>query len=73
MVSITAQSKDPDLTTTQDPEISITVVAENQTFTVTYAPYDSNFYLAIDSEGRPGLVNKNDVNEMIEEYSAIWS
>ena len=73
MVAMEAQSKDPDLSTSQTPDLTITVTAEDQTFTVTYTAYDENFYLAVDSEGRPGLVNKNDVNTMIEEYQAIWS
>ena len=73
MVGINAQSKDPALSSSQSPEISMTVTAEEQTFTVTYAPYDENFYLLVDSEGRPGLVNKNDVKELIEKYQAVWS
>ncbi len=73
MASISAQSKDPQLSASHEPEFSVTVTTEEETFTVTYTSYDENFHLAVDSEGRPGLVNKNDVKEMIEEYQAIWS
>ena len=68
-----AQSKDPSLTTDNPPEIEVTVNTDTETFTITCKPYDENFYLVTDSEGRPGLVNKNDVKNMIENYLAIWN
>lgn len=70
---ISAQSKDPSLSASEAAEITITVETESETFTVSYTPYDENFYLASDKEGRPGLVNKNSVSELIEAYQAVWS
>ena len=70
---ISAQSKDPSLSASETAEITITVETESETFTVSYTPYDENFYLASDKEGRPGLVNKNSVSELIEAYQAVWS
>ena len=70
---IRAQSKDPSLSASETAEITITVETESETFTVSYTPYDENFYLASDKEGRPGLVNKNSVSELIEAYQAVWS
>lgn len=69
---ISAQSKDPSLSASETAEITITVETESETFTVSYTPYDENFYLASDKEGRPGLVNKNSVSELIEAYQAVW-
>ena len=68
---ISAQSKDPSLSASETAEITITVETESETFTVSYTPYDENFYLASDKEGRPGLVNKNSVSELIEAYQAV--
>lgn len=70
---ISAQSKEPSLSASEAAEITITVETESETFTVSYTPYDENFYLASDKEGRPGLVNKNSVSELIEAYQAVWS
>lgn len=70
---MSAQSKDPSLTSPESAEITVTVKTESETFTVNCTPYDENFYLVTDEEGRPGLVNKNSVLGMIEDYRAIWS
>lgn len=71
--SISAQSKDPSLEAPKSAEFTMTVNTESETFTVSYTSYNENFYLAVDSEGRTGLVNRNDAEKLIEEYQAIWS
>ena len=70
--NMAAQSKDMALTSAESPELKIVVYTDKEKSEITFTPYNENFYLAVDAEGRPGLVNKNAVKELIESYRAIF-
>lgn len=73
VIGVKAQSKSFELKIPEktDPEIKVDFVKENETISCSYYPYDSNFYLAVDTEGRYGLVNKNYVKEIKESFNQL--
>ena len=70
--NMAAQSKDLSLTAEGSPELTIEVYTDGGNHKVIFTPYNENFYLSVDTEGRPGLVNKNTVKNLIESYLAIF-
>lgn len=70
-VSMQAQSKSKDLKPAQENEIVLTMYTDDASYTVSYSPYDSSFYYAEDLQGVPSLINKNDVNTLINSYLTV--
>jgi hypothetical protein len=68
-----AQTKDMALTTENGVEMTIVFQTEDGEKKMTLAPYNENFYLGADTEGRPGLVNKNKAAELFEKFEAIFA
>ena len=71
MTNMEAQSKDSTLKSGEKPEMFITFHTEKGNKSISYTPYDENFYLVKDLEGRPGLVSKTTVKEFIAAYEAL--
>lgn len=71
VISMQAQSKSRDLEKTGEDEITLTIYTDDASYTVSYSPYDSSFYYTEDLQGVPSLVNKNDVNAMINDYLTV--
>lgn len=71
LVGMTAQSKDSTLTPVGDDVFTVTYHLADGDQTVSYSLYNENFYLGIDTEGRPGLVGKTSVKELISSYEAL--
>ena len=65
------QSKSKDLEQVQEDEIVLTLHTDDASYTVAYSPYDSSFYYAEDLQGVPSLINKNDVNTLINSYLTV--
>ena len=70
---ITTQSKDMSLTSAEEPEMILVIHTDDEEKQITFTPYNENFYLAVDSEGRPGLVNRNSARDLLEDYEAIFA
>lgn len=71
VVSMQAQSKSKELEQAQEDEIVLTLHTDDASYTVAYSPYDSSFYYAKDLQGVPSLINKNDVNTLINSYLTV--
>ncbi|MDD3279762.1 MAG: DUF4340 domain-containing protein [Lachnospiraceae bacterium] len=71
LAAMAAQSKDRTLKSSNQTELTIVYHLDGGDETVTYTPYNENFYLAVDTEGRPGLVGKTTVKEMFTAYEAL--
>lgn len=61
---VKTENNSPDMMVTFEKEGGLNV-------TVNYYPYDSNFYLVIDSKGNTVLVNKMKVKQMLESFDAM--
>ena len=70
---ISAQSKEAGLTSGEEPEMTLVIHTEEEEKQITLTPYNENFYLAVDTEGRPGLVNKNSARDLLESYEKIFA
>lgn len=71
MTSMTAQRKDTGLSDTNEPEMKLIIHTDNGDKIITYSLYDENFYLAIDMEGKPGLVSKTTIKEFFASYEEL--
>lgn len=69
--SMSAQSKDRSLEKTGEDEIVVVMHTADGDYTVSYSPYDSSFYYAEDLQGVPSLINKNNVNKLIDAYLTV--
>lgn len=69
--SMSAQSKDRSLEKTGEDEIVVVMHTADGDDTVSYSPYDSSFYYAEDLQGVPSLINKNNVNKLIDAYLTV--
>ena len=70
-VSMTAQSKAPDLEKNSEDELVLVMHTDDGDYTVSFSPYDSSFYYTVDLEGVPSLVNKNNVSSLIDAYLTV--
>lgn len=70
-VSMQAQSKEQNLEKTAEDELILTIHTDDASYQIAYSPYDSSFYYTKDLEGIPSLVNKNEVNKLIQSYQAL--
>ena len=71
--SMEAQSKDMSLSTEESPEMILKLYTEEGEKRITLTPYNENFYLGIDAEGRPGSINKNSAASLFEKYENIFA
>ena len=69
--SMSAQSKDRSLEKTGEDEIVVVMHTADGDYTVSYSPYDSSFYYAEDLQRVPSLINKNNVNNLIDAYLTV--
>ena len=66
--------KDPSTVSAQSPYITIVFNRNTQyfpTYTVTYTPYDSSFYQATVEGKTKLLINKLDINSLVEKIQAL--
>lgn len=70
-VTMTAQSKDLNYEKTAEDEVTLVMHTDDGDYTVSFSPYDSSFYYVVDLEGVPSLVNKNNVNSLIDAYLTV--
>ena len=70
-VTMTAQSKDFAYEKTGEDELVLVMHTDDGDYTVSFSPYDSSFYYVVDLEGVPSLVNKNNVNSLIDAYLTV--
>lgn len=71
LIAVTAQSKEEGLSSTEKPAMKAVFHTEQGDKVITFTPYDENFYLAQDIEGRFGLVGKTNVKELFSAYEAL--
>lgn len=70
-VTMTAQSKDFAYEKTGEDELVLVMHTDDGDYMVSFSPYDSSFYYVVDLEGVPSLVNKNNVNSLIDAYLTV--
>lgn len=69
ITAMTWQSQDENAQPSGEPDMTINFYKQGGiNVTVDYYPYDTNFYLVIDSKGNHSLVNKMDVREFLEAF-----